>query len=119
MSPDWSGQEAHPAPVLASARCSFKRAPTNFLVIGSGDAQITFSTEKPGLPVVGIESIDEQFLNDGTGRTGRRLNGDQSSQGQALRALRQRSDPGQNLSSAPVPLSLAIAVQAHSIDFAL
>jgi hypothetical protein len=33
-----------------------------FLVVGSGDAQITFSTDKPGPPIVGIESIDEEFF---------------------------------------------------------
>lgn len=56
-----------------------------FLVVGSGDAQITFSSDKPGLPIVGIESIDEQFYRDGKWITGRRMNGDESSQGQSLR----------------------------------
>lgn len=60
-------------------------APDEFLVIGSGDAQITFSTDKPGLPIVGIESIDEEFFENGDWVPGRRLNGDESSQGQALR----------------------------------
>ena len=59
--------------------------PNEFLVTGSGDAQITFSTVKPGLPIVGIESIDEEFFENGTRTPGRRLNGDESSQGQALR----------------------------------
>ena len=59
--------------------------PNEFLVVGSGDAQITFSTDKPGLPIVGIESIDEEFVENGAWKTGRRLNGDESSQGQALR----------------------------------
>jgi hypothetical protein len=59
--------------------------PNEFLVIGSGDAQITFSTDKPGLPIVGIESIDEEFFENGVWVPGRRLNGDESSQGQALR----------------------------------
>ena len=59
--------------------------PNEFIVIGSGDAQITFSTDKPGLPLVGIESIDEEFLESGAWTPGRRLNGDENSQGQALR----------------------------------
>jgi hypothetical protein len=59
--------------------------PNEFLVIGSGDAQITFSTDKPGLPIVGIESIDEEFFENGAWKTERRLNGDESSQGQALK----------------------------------
>jgi Domain of unknown function (DUF5597) len=56
-----------------------------FLVVGSGDAQITFSTNKPGLPLVGIESIDEEFFENGVWVPRRRLNGDENSQGQALR----------------------------------
>jgi Domain of unknown function (DUF5597)/Glycosyl hydrolases family 35 len=59
--------------------------PNEFLVVGSGDAQITFSTDKPGPPIVGIESIDEQFFVDGAWVPRRRLNGDENSQGQALK----------------------------------
>jgi beta-galactosidase GanA len=59
--------------------------PNEFLVTGSGDAQITFSTDKAGPPIVGIESIDEEFFENGTWVPGRRLNGDENSQGQALR----------------------------------
>ena len=59
--------------------------PNEFLVAGSGDAQITFSTDKPGPPIVGIESIDEEFFKDGAWLPGRRLNGDENSQGQALK----------------------------------
>ena len=59
--------------------------PNEFLVAGSGDAQITFSTDKPGLPIVGIESIEEEFFENGGWVPGRRLNGDEDSQGQALR----------------------------------
>jgi hypothetical protein len=56
-----------------------------FLIVGSGDGQITFSTDKPGPPNVGIESIDEEFFEHGAWVTGRRLNGDENSQGQALK----------------------------------
>jgi hypothetical protein len=56
-----------------------------FIVVGSGDAQINFLTDKPGLPIVGIESIDEEFYQNGSWVPRRRLNGDESSQGQALR----------------------------------
>ncbi len=59
--------------------------PNEFLAIGCGDAQVVFSTDKPGPPIVGIESIDEEFYENGTWATRRRLNGDESSQGQALR----------------------------------
>lgn len=61
-------------------------APNEFLVVGSGDAQLTFTSDKPGLPIVGIESIDEQFVQDGGVLiAGRRLNGDEDGQGQSLR----------------------------------
>lgn len=59
--------------------------PNEFLIIGGGDAQITFSTDKPGPPVVGIESIEELFFENGAWVARRRINGDESSQGQALR----------------------------------
>jgi hypothetical protein len=58
---------------------------SEFLVVGSGDAQITFSTDKPGPPIVGVESIDEEFFANGAWVPRRRLNGDENSQGQALR----------------------------------
>jgi hypothetical protein len=56
-----------------------------FFVIGSGDTQMTFSADTPGLPFVGIESIDEEILHDGDWVVRRRLNGDENSQGQSLR----------------------------------
>ena len=59
--------------------------PNEFIVVGSGDAQITFRTDNPGLPIVGIESIDEEFFENGTWLPRRRLNGDENSQGQSLR----------------------------------
>jgi hypothetical protein len=61
-----------------------QNGPNEFLVFGVGDAQITFTSDKPGLPLVGIESIDEQFFENGIWVTQRRLNGDESSQGQSL-----------------------------------
>lgn len=56
-----------------------------FIVAGCGDAQIIFSTDKPGLSTVGIGSIDEEFFVNGAWVPRRRLNGDENSQGQALR----------------------------------
>jgi len=64
-----------------------------FLVTGIGNGQVTFSTEKPGPPIVGIESIDEEFFENGAWTPRRRLNGDESSQGQALKLY--DSDAGQ------------------------
>jgi hypothetical protein len=62
-----------------------QNAPNEFLVAGVGDAQITFTSDKPGPPIVGIESIDEQFFENGSWVKKRRLNGDEDSQGEALR----------------------------------
>ena len=59
--------------------------PDEYLVVGSGDAVLTFTTDRPGPPVVGIESIDEQRLQSGGIAPGRRLNGDENGQGQVLR----------------------------------
>jgi hypothetical protein len=59
--------------------------PNEFLVVGSGDAQVTFTSDKPGPPIVGIESIDEEFYNNGAWAPRRRMSGDEDSQGQALR----------------------------------
>ena len=59
--------------------------PNEFIVTASGDAQITFSTDKPGPSIVGIESVDEEFFQNGAWSPRRRLNGDENSQGQALK----------------------------------
>ena len=56
-----------------------------FLVVGCGDAIVTFTAETPGLPIVGIESVDEEFFENDAWVPRRRLNGDENSQGQALR----------------------------------
>jgi hypothetical protein len=37
------------------------------------------------LPIVGIQSIDEEFFDGGQWILGRRLNGDENSQGQVLK----------------------------------
>jgi hypothetical protein len=59
--------------------------PDEFLIVGSGDAVLTFTTDRPGLPIVGIESTDELRLQPGGMAPGRRLNGDENGQGQVLR----------------------------------
>ncbi len=69
-------------------------SPDEFLVVGSGDAQVTFSSGRPGAPNTGIESIDEEFFTNGAWVPGRRLNGDESSQGQALRLYSSDSTQG-------------------------
>jgi hypothetical protein len=59
--------------------------PDEFIIVGSGDSQLSFATDRPGAPIVGIESIDEQYMKDGRLIAGRRLNGDETGQGQSLR----------------------------------
>jgi len=56
-----------------------------FIVVGSGDAQLNFTADRPDASIIGIESIDEQFLKNDRMVTGRRLNGDETGQGQSLR----------------------------------
>jgi beta-galactosidase GanA len=68
-----------------AAAIFIQTGPGEFIVVGSGDAQITFSTDKAGPSNVGIESIDEEFFENGDWVPRRRLNGDENSQGQALR----------------------------------
>ena len=72
-------------PASRVAAMFLQTAPDEFIVVGSGDAQISFTSDKPGPPIVGIESIDEQMLLDSGPVTGRRLNGDENGQGQSLR----------------------------------
>jgi hypothetical protein len=69
-------------------------APNEFLILGSGDAQLSFSTDAPGPSTVGIESIAEEFFENGNWVPRRRLNGDESSQGQALRLYATDSSQG-------------------------
>ncbi|MGH8220989.1 MAG: DUF5597 domain-containing protein, partial [Steroidobacteraceae bacterium] len=74
------------APASRISALFLQTGPNEFLVVGSGDGRLTFTTDRPGPPIVGIESIDEQFLQeDGGFVPGRRLNGDENSQGQSLR----------------------------------
>jgi len=56
-----------------------------FLVAGSGGAVVSFSPNSDGAPIAGIASIDEEVLVDGKWTWQRRLNGDESAQGQLLK----------------------------------
>jgi hypothetical protein len=59
--------------------------PNEYIVAGSGNSVVTFAASTPGLPIGGIESIDEEFFDGGQWILGRRLNGDENSQGQVLK----------------------------------
>jgi hypothetical protein len=72
----------------ASARAAalfLQTGPNEYIVAGSGSALVTFAASTPGLPIVGIESIDEEFSDGGQWVLGRRLNGDETSHGQVLK----------------------------------
>ena len=76
------------APSASGARVGalfIQTGANEFLVVASGDAMVTFSADTPGPPTVGIESTDEEFFENGAWTPRRRLNGDENSQGQALR----------------------------------
>jgi hypothetical protein len=59
--------------------------PDEYLAAGSGPVSVTFSPNTPGPPIAGIASIDEGAFVNGRWTPGRRLNGDENSQGKAMR----------------------------------
>ena len=58
--------------------------PDEYLFAGTG-LTITFETDKPGDPIVGLLSVDEGKYVNGQWVQGRRLNGDQTHQGRHVR----------------------------------
>jgi len=60
-------------------------APDEYIVAGSGQATITFSPNTPGDPTAGVMYIEEGTYVNGQWVRGRRLNGDETSQGQFVR----------------------------------
>ncbi|MCC4250802.1 DUF5597 domain-containing protein [Sphingobium naphthae] len=88
-----SGPDGTTDPVSRVAAMFLQTGPDEFIVLGAGDMQVSFTTDRPGPPIVGIESIDEQMVKDGAMQPGRRLNGDENGQGQSLRLV--SSDAGE------------------------
>ena len=81
-----TGPDGKLDPLARVAAMFVQSGPDEFTVVGAGDMQLSFTTDRPGAPIAGIESIDEHFVGaDGKVRTGRRLNGDETGQGQGLR----------------------------------
>lgn len=81
-----SGPDGKLDPLARVAATFLQTGPEEFIVVGAGDMQLSFSTDRPGAPIAGVESIDEKFFDvSGSSRTGRRLNGDETGQGQGLR----------------------------------
>ena len=56
-----------------------------FIALGAGDCQVTFTPDSEGPSQAGIASIDEEVLVNGEWVRQRRLNGDEDGQGQVLR----------------------------------
>lgn len=79
------GADGKTDPASRVSALFLQTGPDEYLVVGSGDAVLTFTTDRPGPPIVGIESIDEVRLQSGGMAPGRRLNGDENGQGQVLR----------------------------------
>jgi len=71
-------------PNLLSGGLVILTGPDEYIFAGTG-LTVTFETDKPGDPIVGLLAIDEGKFVDGQWRAGRRLNGDQNHQGRHLR----------------------------------
>jgi hypothetical protein len=59
--------------------------PAEYIIAGSGQATVRFSPNTPGDPTAGVLSIEEGTFVNGQWVLGRRLNGDETSQGQFAR----------------------------------
>ena len=62
----------------------FSRGNDEYVVAGKG-LNLTFAPITPGLPIAGLESVDEGTYENGEWVPGRRLNGDETAGGKALR----------------------------------
>jgi hypothetical protein len=59
--------------------------PDEYVIAGSGQATVTFSPNTAGPPIAGVLSIEEGSFVNGRWTPGRRLNGDETSQGKFVR----------------------------------
>jgi len=82
-----------------------------FIVAGSGDAQITFYHRPTRTPIVGIVSIDELFFEKGAWSTGRPLNGNETTQGKRCASTPPTTRKAKSIESG----RLAIASRSFSI----
>lgn len=81
-----AGALVPPAPVPVPVGALFiSTGPDEYLIAGSGTATVTFSPNTPGNSIVGVLSIEEGTFVNGRWVAGRRLNGDETSQGQFVR----------------------------------
>ena len=75
----------HPLPTDRVSVLFLQTGPDEYIVAGSGPSNVAVRLNTPGPPIAGIGSIDEEVLDNGKWRPGRRLNGDEDSQGQVLK----------------------------------
>jgi hypothetical protein len=81
-----SSRPATPPPASTPAGAIFiSVAPDEYIIAGSGPATVTFSPNTPGPPIAGVLSIEEGSYRNGRWVPGRRLNGDETSQGKFVR----------------------------------
>jgi len=71
-------------PNVLSGGLVMSTGPDEYLFAGTG-LTITFETDKPGDPIVGLLSVDDGRYVNGQWVAGRRLNGDQTHQGRHVR----------------------------------
>jgi beta-galactosidase GanA len=72
------------SPNVLSGGLVMTTGPDEYLFAGTG-LTITFETDKPGDPIVGLLSVDEGRYENGQWVPSRRLNGDQTHQGRHVR----------------------------------
>jgi len=82
--PPAAGAPASSTPVPVGA-LFISTGPDEYIIAGSGTATVTFSPNTPGNPIAGVLSIEEGTFANGRWVAGRRLNGDETSQGQFVR----------------------------------
>ena len=82
--PDSPPTPAPPGPVPAGA-IFISVGPDEYIVAGNGPVTVTFSPYTTGAPISGVLSIEEGGFVNGRWAPGRRLNGDETSQGKSVR----------------------------------
>jgi hypothetical protein len=82
-------------PDLGYAIC-LATGPDEYVVSGS-DVQVTFTPNMPGLPIVGLLSVEEGAFKDGKWIPGRRLNGDEVQLRYDLSVAAAENQPGTGL----------------------
>jgi hypothetical protein len=75
---------APPGPLPAGA-IFISVGPDEYIIAGNGPVAVAFSPNTPGAPIAGVLSVEEGSFVNGRWAPGRRLNGDETSQGKIVR----------------------------------